>query len=239
MLRINLLPPSIYERRKVRQTAILFGLIFVMAFGGMMAWWYMLGKKEAQLKSDLVIMNQRKDQVLALEGTIKAEESKIPPIKDRMDYFNAVMAYNVKFPALYEELAKYTYERVLYRSIEPANNQLTIQAHAKSLGDCGRYLLNIYRARHLFSDVKISSIPGYPSNPAAGFDFTVTATLLTPIDPPVMPAALGGTGGSTGSSGSSGSNSYSPAPSSGGSSNSTSVQIPVETPPPPNMSTNQ
>ncbi len=209
-------------------------MIFMVVFGSMVAWWYTLGKREADLKSQLAIMNQRKDQVLALENTIKAEEAKIPPIKDRMDYFNAVMAYNVKFPALYEELAKYTYERVLYRSIEPANNQLTIQAHANSLGDCGRYLLNIYRARHLFSDVKISAVPGYPSNPAAGFDFSVTCTLVSPIDPPTMPASLGGSGSSGSSSGS-----YSSPSSPVGAPGSPNSQIPVETPPPPGLNPNQ
>lgn len=219
MLKINLLPPYIFERRKVRQTAFLFGLIFMLAFGGMVTWWFMLGKREANLKSELVVMNQRKDVVLALENTIQAEQAKIPPIKDRMDYFNAVMAYNEKFPAVYEELVKYTYERVLYRSIVPTNSQLTITAHAKSLGDCGRYLLNIYRARHLFNSVTISAVPGYPSDPAAGFDFTVTATLVNPIDPPAIPGTLGGGGTSqTGST-------YTPSSPSPGA-------PPVETPPP-------
>lgn len=222
MLKINLLPPYIFERRKVRQTAFLFGLIFMLTFGGMLTWWFMLGRKEADLRSRLAIVNVTKAQVEALEATISAEQAKIPPIKDRMDYFKAVIAYNEKFPAVYEELVKYTYERVLYRSIQPSNSQLTIAAHAKSLGDCGRYLLNIYRARHLFSNVTISAVPGYPSNPAAGFDFTVTATLVNPIDPPAIPGTLGG-----GAASQTGSSTYS-APSS-----SPGPAQPVELPPPP------
>lgn len=192
MLKINLLPPYIFERRKVKQAAFLFGLLFVATFCGMVTWWYMLGKKEANLKEELAIMKANADQVLAIENTIKAEEGKIPPIKERLEYFAAIREYNGKFPALYEELARYTYERILYRSIQPSNNSLTINAHAKSIGDCGRYLLNMYRARHLFSDVKISAVPGYPNDLAAGFDFTVTCALRTPIDPPPVPASLGG-----------------------------------------------
>lgn len=222
MLKINLLPPYIFERRKVRQTALLFGLIVMLTFGVMVTLCFMRSRKEADLRAQFAIMDVRAKQVLALEDTIKAEEAKIPPIKDRMDYFHAVMAYNEKFPAVYEELVKYTYERVLYRSIQPSNSQLTIAAHAKSLGDCGRYLLNIYRARHLFSAVTISAVPGYPSDPAAGFDFTVTATLVSPIDPPAIPGTLGG-----GAASQTGSSTYS-APSS-----STGPAQPVELPPPP------
>mgnify|MGYP001025863736 CR=1 FL=1 len=235
MLKINLLPPYIFERRKVRQTAFLFGLIFMLTFGGMVAWWYTLGKKEADLKEQLVVMNQRKDQVLALENTIKAEEAKIPPIKERMDYFRAVMAYNTKFPELYEELAKYTYERILYRSIQPSNNSLTIQAHAKSIGDAGRYLLNMYRARHLFSGVQISAVPGYPSNLLAGFDFTVTCSLVNPIDPPAVPGSLGG--GTVESSASGGGSYSTPSGSSSAVSSESSLEnlnmeTPKEEPPP-------
>lgn len=220
MLKINLLPPYIFERRKVRQTAFLFGLIVVLAFGGMVGWIFMLSRKEADLKARFAVMDAAAKQVLALEDTIKAEEAKIPPIKDRMDYFKAVTAYNEKFPAVYEELVKYTYERVLYRSITPSNSQLTIAAHAKSLGDCGRYLLNIYRARHLFSNVTISAVPGYPSDPAAGFDFTVTATLVNPIDPPAIPGTLGG--GADSQTGSTYTSSSAPP-----------IGNPVELPPPP------
>lgn len=192
MLKINLLPPYIYERRKARQAAFLFAILVVAVAAGMVTWIFMLNRKEADLRAQLAIMNERKAQVEALENTIKAEEAKIPPIKDRMDYFNAVMQYNTAYPKLYEELAKYTYERVLYRSIQPTSDSLEISAHARTIGDCGRYLLNIYRARHLFSNVTISSVPGYPNNPNAGFDFTVNCTLLNPINPPAIPAALGG-----------------------------------------------
>ncbi len=233
MLKINLLPPYIFERRKVRQAAILFGMIFLLVVGGMVGWLITLSRKESDLKSQVAVMQSNARQVEQLEATIKAEESKIPPIKERMDFFQAVMAYNVKYPALYEELTKYTYERVLYRSIEPSNTALTINAHAKSLGDAGRYLLNMYRARHLFSDVKMSAVPGYPNNIMGGFDFSVTCTLVNPIDAPPIPAGLGG--GSAGTTGTSGTTStYTPpttAPSAGGSGEQPEIR-PTEEPPP-------
>jgi len=231
VLKINLLPPYIYERRKARQAAFLFAILVVAVAAGMVTWIFMLNRKEADLRAQLAIMNERKAQVEALEQTIKAEEAKIPPIKDRMDYFSAVMEYNTAYPKLYEELAKYTYERVLYRSIQPASDSLQINAHARTIGDCGRYLLNIYRARHLFSNVTISAVPGYPNNPAAGFDFTVTCALLNPINPPAIPAALGGgtlSGASGGDSGG-GSSSYNGPPQPGTPESGT---LPQELPPP-------
>lgn len=236
MLKINLLPPYIFERRKVRQTAILFGMIFMVVLGGMVGWWIVLGQKEAALKVEVADMQAKAQQVLQLEATIKAEEDKIPPIKERMDYFRAVMSYNTKFPALYEELTKYTYERVLYRSIQPSNNALTIQAHAKSLGDAGRYLLNMYRAKHLFSNVSMSAVPGYPSNLMGGFDFSVTCSLVSPIDAPPIPAGLGGGAVGTGTDASGGT--YTPSPVGGpttGPDSGAPSGPPLEEPPPPGL----
>jgi len=212
VLKINLLPPYIYERRKIRQTTFLFGLIFMLVLGCMVTWWVMLGKKESNLEIYVAEMEQKADQVKALKELVRAEEAKIPPVEAKVDFIEGVMAYNVKVPNLYEELAKYTYTRVLYRSVSPSNNQLTIQAYARSVGDCGRYLLNLYRASHIFRSVAISEVPGYPTGggeaagPALfaetgtaelaqltvlprGFEFTVTCTLVEPIVVPTYSAA--------------------------------------------------
>jgi len=190
VLKINLLPPYILERKKVRQSAFLAGVAFLAVLAAMVGWWYTLDKKKAELTIQVQDMEQKRDQVVALEQLAKAEEDKIPPIQQKVDFIKAVLDYNEMYPKLYEELARYTYGRILYKSIQPTSDTLTIQAHARTLGDCGRYLLNMYRATHLFSSVTISAVPGYPSDRRAGFDFTVTCKLLKPIVAPTY-AGLG------------------------------------------------
>ncbi|MHB1458756.1 MAG: hypothetical protein ACYC0V_17745 [Armatimonadota bacterium] len=106
--------------------------------------------------------------VLALEADVAAAQAKIPPVKAKTEYITQVLAYNEKLPALYEEVTKYTYNRIEYRSINASGQSLQISAHARTIGDCGRYLLNMYRAGHIFTSVAISAIPGYPAGSTGG-----------------------------------------------------------------------
>lgn len=217
MLKINLLPPYIYEKRKVRQAALSFGLLFCALIFVMLGWWFKLSNNERELTAQGAIMKQKAEQVTQLSALVAAEEAKIPPIQQKVSFIEGIMAYNLKWPPILEELAKYTYSRIMYKSVTPSGeNQLAISAHARSVGDCGRYLLNMYRAQHLFTSVTISGVPGWSSQGAAnigmpgmgmpggfatsgeslaGFDFTVTCVLAADkaaIVAPVPPGSAAG-----------------------------------------------
>lgn len=186
MLKINLLPPYIFEKRKIRRTAILFGVLVGCVAAGMFGWYSMLAARERDLNSEVLMWEQKAAEVKSLEDQAAAEEAKSPPIKSKVDFIEKVMAYNLEYPKLYEELAKYTYSRILYRSVEPSPNQLKIAAHAGSVGDCGRYVLNMYRASHIFTSVRIDGVPGWSGRIPNGFDFNVTCNLKTVVNPPTF-----------------------------------------------------
>ncbi|MHB0912435.1 MAG: PilN domain-containing protein [Armatimonadota bacterium] len=168
MLKINLLPAYIYERRRVRAAMVGFGVLAAALLVLMIAWSMQLHARSGQLARDLTDMEAKATQVQKIKSDAEAEKAKIPPIEARNKFIEAVMEYNKQVPALYEELAKYTYSRIVYQSVQVSGSSLTVQAHARSVGDCGRYLLNMYRARHLFSSVSISSVPGWPSGGGSG-----------------------------------------------------------------------
>ncbi|MHB0999326.1 MAG: PilN domain-containing protein [Armatimonadota bacterium] len=168
MLKINLLPKYIYERRNVRKMILLFGVIFIAVAAGMVAWIFQLSSKERLLTDQVSKMEIEAEAVKALEAEVTAEQAKIPPIEAKYQYVKDVLNYNEKLPALYEQVARYTYNRIEYRSMNASGGQLQISAHARSVGDCGRYLLNMYRAGHLFSSVSISSVPGWPAGRSGG-----------------------------------------------------------------------
>ncbi len=215
MLKINLLPRYIYQRREIRQAAFLCVLAFVLVVACMVTWWIMLGRKESGLEIRVAEMEQKADQVKALKELVRIEEAKIPPVQEKVDFIEDIMDYNTACPKLYKELAKYTYSRVLYRSLGVSGNQLTITGYCRSVGDCGRFLLNLYLATHIFSSVSVSGVPGYrrgemreTAMPASiseagvgppdqlaglprGFEFTVTCTLVEPIAAPTYGAARG------------------------------------------------
>lgn len=216
MLKINLLPAYIYERRRVRAAAIAFTIAFVAVLAGMLGWWLFLSNRQKELTVLVADMEMKAAEVTRIEQAAQAEENRIPIIQAKVDFIEAVMEYNLEIPKLYEEIAKYTYGRIQLNSMQASGGTVTIQAHARTLGDCGRYLMNMYRATHLFNSVTISGVPGWPAGaggqsgqmvsvgpygtnvPAPqsqpfgggqGFDFNVTCTMVKQI---TQPAYTGG-----------------------------------------------
>ena len=190
MLKINLLPKYIYEKRKTRQVTILFAALVLCVGAGMLGWFTLLNKQKQDLTVQVAEMEQKKAEVDAIMAQAVAEEGKAPPMQKKVDFFKAIMNYNTEYPKLYEELARYTYSRVLYRTIEPSSGtQLKIGARARSVGDCGRYLLNMYLGSQLFSSVTIDSVPTWSGDLPGAFDFNVTCTLRKPITVPTYGAA--------------------------------------------------
>ncbi len=185
MLKINLLPSYIYEKRKTRQTAILFVILVLGVAGGMFGWITTLNKQKADMNAQVLQMEAQMNEVKAIEAQAAAEEGKAPPMKGKVDFIQGILNYNDEYPKLYEELAKFTYSRVLYRTVEPSGaNQLKIGARARSVGDCGRYLMNMYRASHIFSSVTVDAVPVWGGDLPSTFDFNVTCTLVKPITAP-------------------------------------------------------
>lgn len=177
--------------------AILFAVLVACVAAGMFGWYSVLATKERNLNTQVLEWEAKAQEVKGIEAQAAAEEAKAGPIKGKVEFIEKLMAYNVEYPKLYEELAKYTYSRIVYKSVEPSSNQLKISAHALSVGDCGRYLLNMYRASHVFTSVTIDDIPDWSGSIPNGFDFTVTCNLKTPIAAPTY----GGTPGQPGQPG--------------------------------------
>ncbi|OFX17421.1 MAG: hypothetical protein A2Z18_03615 [Armatimonadetes bacterium RBG_16_58_9] len=162
MIKINLLPKTINEKRVVRSLAILFGIIFVAIIVGGFGFTTNLGAKADDMEAQAAAAEQRKTEVEAIKTEATSARSRIEPVKKKTDFINDVLDYNVKMPRLYEEIAKWAYEKVEYRSFQFNGTNVVIQARVKTLDDLGRYLLNMYRATDLFSQVSIDGVPGYP-----------------------------------------------------------------------------
>ena len=69
MLKINLLPSYIYEKRKVRQTALVFAVLFIGVVAGMVAWYVALGAKQREMTIQVADMQQ-------IETAIRKDDSR-------------------------------------------------------------------------------------------------------------------------------------------------------------------
>ena len=163
MIKINLLPRSINEKRIIRNTALIFAFLLVVVIAGGMTYY-------TKLRGDVQAMEQQATDTEAWEARVQGIQKQgqdmlasVQPIQQKIDFIAGVLEYNQKFAALYEQVGRWTYERIVYTSMQSDGNVIAMQARAKSLDDVGRFLLNMYRATDLFTEVVISGVPGYPS----------------------------------------------------------------------------
>lgn len=174
MIKINLLPKSINEKKIVKNTAILFAVLVVLILAGGVGYTQMVLVPQVQAEEQLATETEALEkEVVAIEGERDAWTAKIPPIKSKLDFINNVLEYNKKYPKLYEDIAKWTYEKVSLTGLACDGTQVSMTARARSLDDLGRYLLNMYRATDLFTEVTISGVPGYPAG-ASSFGGGIT-----------------------------------------------------------------
>jgi Tfp pilus assembly protein PilN len=163
MIKINLLPASINERRIVKNTAILFGVLVVAVVAVGMLYTYLFLIPKVQAEEELAVRTEALEQeVLGIEKQRDEWKAKIPPIRQKLDFINNVLDYNQRFPKLYEDVARWTYEKIAYTDMTSDGIQVSMSARARSLDDVGRFLLNMYQATDLFTEVVISGVPGYP-----------------------------------------------------------------------------
>jgi len=168
MIKINLLPKSITEKRVMRNLMVLFGVVLVMIIVGGTAFSMSTRSAAADMEQQAATAEANKARVEGIEQQAQKMLESVKPMQQKLDFINAVLSYNGEYPKLYEEVAKWTYEKVSYLLMSCDGSTLTIAAKAKSLDDVGRYLLNMYRATDLFSEVVISGVPGYGAQQTMG-----------------------------------------------------------------------
>ena len=164
MIKINLLPRSINEKRIIRNTAMLFAFLLVVVIAGGMTFYTKLRNNVQTTEQLATVTEAWEARVQGIQKQGQDMTASIQPLQQKIDFISGVLEYNQKFAALYEQVGKWTYERVVYASMQSDGNVVAMQARAKSLDDVGRFLLNMYRATDLFTEVMISGVPGYPSN---------------------------------------------------------------------------
>ncbi len=233
MLTINLIPRYYFEQRLIKRLMMFFGMLLGVVVVGMILAMVVILGRIGQANTRLAEVEPIAQQVEALESQAKQLRDEVAPIKAKITYIRDVMNYNTVMIPLLQELSRYTYKTVTYGEVAPSGNTLTIKGWAPSMVDAGRYLLGLYRATHLFSNVSFSGVPGYRQGAEGGgggagagsgvqsgrlgFSFTATCTLLKPLTAPTYSGptaggAAGAPGGATAAAGSPPPNTLGPEP---------------------------
>ncbi|MFM7323166.1 MAG: PilN domain-containing protein [Armatimonadota bacterium] len=210
MLRINLLPAYIAEQRKTRMAWVATGFGVAAVVGGLIGYEFAyLQPKVSEMTQQAQKADSEASAVEKLEQDAKNELAKIQPIQAKVTFVKGVQYFNLLVPQIYRNVARYTYNKVEYSSMNASGDTLTINAMVQDLSDVGRFYLTLF-ANPDITALSIKGMPGWPnattaSNPLpgegnvnpdrGGFPLGVTAKLAQAVAPPAFagaPAAAGG-----------------------------------------------
>jgi hypothetical protein len=209
MLRINLLPAYIAERKKTRATWVWAGSLLAVCIAAPLI--YRFAFQDPLYNETVRKANEADDAAKLVEATeskTQNELQKIQPIQAKVDFVKGVRFYNVLPGLIYRNAARYTYRGVEYNSMAVQGDSLTINASVPKLEDVGRFYLTLFGN----PDIKALSIKGMPDYPTIqmmnqlppdarrGFPIQVAAQLVQNVSPPIPPSG-GAQGGGFGGGG--------------------------------------
>jgi len=212
MLRINLLPAYIAEQRKTKMAWTFTGIGVAAVVGGLLGYQFaFLQPQVARMTQEATDADTAAQAVEGLEQQATGELAKIAPLQAKVTFVQGVRYFNLLVPQIYRNVAKYTYNKVEYSSMNASGDTLAISAMVQDLSDVGRFYLTLF-ANPDITAISIKGMPGWPNatsqstplpgegnvNPnRGGFPLAVTAKLVQTVSPPSFAgaAAAGGMGG--------------------------------------------
>ena len=164
MLRINLLPPYVQQRRLTKKLVPVFVGLFLLSVAlPLILYSYLHGKLTTltQEASDAVAGKAKTDNYKSEAATTI---SQVAPIQAKLKFVTDADAYARKWVALYNTLADTTPKSsFLYTGAAVTGQTMAIRAYSPSVEEVGRYLQVMYHEPD-FTSVVVDKIPAYPEN---------------------------------------------------------------------------
>jgi hypothetical protein len=156
MLKLNLLPPNIYEPRKKRVWFAVFVVVWLALAGGLIAWQLSLVNLKSQKSEELQQQEAIVRQVEQTEKEAQNTKALVAPLLTRTQLADEIFRANKQYPKLYREVRRWTIDSVRYGSMGVAQG-VTLQAQAvtRDLDEMARYLQVMLQCP-LFTGVSIS-----------------------------------------------------------------------------------
>ena len=206
MLKINLLPAYIRQRRLVKRAIAGVIVAVLVTIGGFLYWNSMLQKQAADLEQQIAALMPTKQEAERLQQEASAVRAEIGPIQTQLAFLDQVVALPEKWCALLQNAAEYTHAGVTLNSMTISGDTISMQGHTPNLRTAARYLLNALR-NPKWTQVTINGPQGYPSTASPAdvhprfrpmdYPLQITATLARAhrVNMPQPPGGGGGGGG--------------------------------------------
>ena len=156
MLKLNLLPPNIYEPRKKRAWFAVFVVVWLALAGGLIAWQLSLVNLKSQKSEELQQQEAIVRQVEQTEKEAQNTKALVAPLLTRAQLADEIFRANKQYPKVYRDVRRWTIDTVRYGNMGVAQG-MTLQAQAvtRDLDEMARYLQVMLRCP-LFTGVSIS-----------------------------------------------------------------------------------
>lgn len=164
MLRINLLPSYVQQRRLSKKLVPLFAAIFALCAAAPLAlYFYQRGQLATltQQANDAVTGKSKTD---ALKTQATTTIAQVAPIQAKLQFVDDVNDHTRQVVALWNRLADTTPKNsFIYTGASVTGTTMSIKAYSKSVEDVGTYLQAMYHEPD-FVTVAVDHIPAYPEN---------------------------------------------------------------------------
>lgn len=201
MLRINLLPPYIYDRQKKRKW-IVGSLALIPITLAVMLWWGAVAQDALNKANERKANAQaQQDQYNSVVQAIKKEQDAVAATKAKHDFLVSAIKYNASWPKVYTAMRDVTSPKVLLKSMYVSDDRKSINftGFCQYEEDLVRWWMYLRQQSNMFTDVHFS-LPEHPWPPKA--DTTSAGAMGGPgMGSSGMPGGSGGMPGMPGGSG--------------------------------------
>jgi len=189
LLKIDLLPSYVRERRKVKPAIILVVVIILIEVALLMGASMKVKGAIAATQKELDEIEPVAKQVESLEAEAQGDLATVKPAIDRVKYYEDMAKLGDEFIKLIDTVNEYVYEKVTVQNFQTDGSNVSFTAVTDSTESFGRFLLNFLRCPAV-TNVSVNTnigggggggaaMPGVPGIPGGG---------------PGMPPGIGGPG---------------------------------------------
>ncbi len=174
MLRINLLPPYIFDKQKKVKLAILWGVVAVAAMALFIVWNGSVASTLNDAKNQLTEATTQKGNYDAVEKQIQDANAAVAVTRSKQTFIANAKTNNDAWPAVYEAMRDVTSPVILLESlaIEPTNHKaLDFVGFAKDELTIARWWMTLRNAKDRFDSVSFN-LPSHPYIPPAAANGT-------------------------------------------------------------------
>jgi hypothetical protein len=198
MLKINLLPPYVYEGAKRRTAFVIWFLLIVLASAGM--GWLRYTVDQEGVEWNKKASDEKPEALLAAKfrSDAAAVTAQSATVVAKADFVRNARKYDIyTYPPRVANVLDYTISNVLYSSFAPKGTTISLSAYAPTLSDVADYVMWMEHNPKITNvSISLSGIPSFPVpdewyatekesrlHPGTGgYTFGVLLSLTTPLE---------------------------------------------------------